>query len=79
MIWCTTLAVVATGFILPVAQWPTAERAPVTPTEQSISLRGVDPQGVSDSAIAMASWSGEPIVESLPLAGGTHISNAASS
>ena len=72
LIWCTGLAVVATGLVLPVAQWPTAERAPVSATEQSIPLTGVDAQGVQDSAVAMAAWSGEAVVQSLPLASAGH-------
>ncbi|MDO8732823.1 MAG: SpoIID/LytB domain-containing protein [Actinomycetota bacterium] len=77
LIWCTSLAVLATGLILPVAQWPTAERSAVTPTEQSITLTGVDPGAVSDSAIAMASWSGDGLVQALPLASPARVTTAA--
>ena len=69
LIWCTGLAVVAAGLVLPVVQWPSVERAPIRPTEQSIALNGVDPQGVSDSAFAMASWTGDAQVQPLSLAG----------
>lgn len=49
-------ACVAAGVILPVVRWPSPSPEPVTPTEQSFALHGVDPSAIEDSAIAMASW-----------------------
>ncbi|MDO9484578.1 MAG: SpoIID/LytB domain-containing protein [Actinomycetota bacterium] len=79
LIWCTGLAVVATGLILPVTQFPGSQRSSVTPTEQSIAIAGVDPQAISESAIAMASWSGASVVHSLALAGDDHVSHSVAS
>ena len=63
-------AVLLASVVVPVATWPTASPSPVSPEVTSLSLSGVDPQVVADSAVAMAAWDhlDHPDVEPLGLA-----------
>lgn len=64
----TCLGVAAAGLVLPVVPWPGAGRTAVTPSEQSVAIAGVDAEAVRASAVAMASWHGDAVVEPLGLA-----------
>ncbi len=68
IVWVTASCIGAAGFVLPVTSLPSIVRSAVTPTEQSIALHGIDQQGITESAVAMASWGGDASVASLGLA-----------
>ena len=73
IVWVTTSCIGVAGFVLPVTSLPSVVRAAVSPTQQAISVTGVDRQGIADSAVAMAAWSGDATVHSLGLAGEGHV------
>ena len=62
------LGIGVAGFVLPVVSLPVFDRAPVAPREQSIALGEIDSQGLAQSAMAMAAWTGQATVEPLGLA-----------
>lgn len=72
IVWVTTSCIGVAGFVLPVTSLPSLDRSAVTPTEQSISVTGIDEVGITESAVAMASWSGGASVQSLGLAHKDH-------
>ena len=68
IVWVTTSCIGVAGFVLPVTSLPTIVRGAVSPTQQAIALNGVDQEAVTESNVAMASWTGDATVQPLPLA-----------
>ncbi|MSY37942.1 MAG: hypothetical protein F2641_00640, partial [Actinobacteria bacterium] len=76
IVWVTTSCIGVAGFVLPVTSLPSAARSAVSPTEQAISVSGVDQQGITESSVAMAAWGGDASVHALGLAQSSHAHDA---
>ena len=76
IVWVTTSCIGVAGFVLPVTSLPSAARSAVSPTEQAISVSGVDQQGITESSVAMAAWGGDASVHAHGLAQSSHAHDA---